>query len=137
MKITGKELKECTQSLTKILGKEMDFKLSYRIRKIAKKTKAEIDDLEEARFSLIKKYGEKIAKTNAYQVKEEHLDICTKEIDELLAIEIDLDISLIPYEVIEKAKIELSPIDVALLERFIEEEKEVVPVNKPKQNKEE
>jgi len=136
MKITGKDLKACTQSLTKILGKEMDFKLSYRLRKIAKKVKGETEDLEQARFDLIKKYGEK-QKGNVYQVKDEHLDVCTKEIDELLDIEIDLDISLIPFEVIDKAKIELSPIDVALLERFIEEEKVVVPVKKPTQNKEE
>lgn len=121
MKITGRRLMEADNALTKVLGTAIDFKLAYRIRKIAGKIMVEYKEIEKARQELFKKYGEKNEK-GGLTVPPKNEEAFRKDFDAILAIEINIDAQKIPFDCLEGIKI--SPYELAVIEEFIEPEKE-------------
>jgi hypothetical protein len=123
MKIMLKELREAQGSLVKVLGVDLEFKLSYRLRRIADKVMSEMKQFEKFRNEMVEKYGEKDKVSGQTTVKKDKMEFFNKEIEKVLEEEVDLGIQLIPFDLIEKSGIKLSAIDQVLLERFMTEEK--------------
>jgi len=121
MKITIKELQEKQPSLAKILDKDMPFKLSYRLNKIASKIKGEMKHIQNTRIEMIKKFGEKDEKGN-YEVKKNKIEAFADAWDEFAKTEITLNIEKIPVECMEQ--VELSGNDIASIIDFIEDPKQ-------------
>jgi len=137
MKILLKELSEVNQSLLKMLSKEMDVKLAYRMRKISGKIVAELKHIENAISELRKKYGEKEKnaegkETGQITVPQKNMSDFEKEVEVLLALEVNLGAELIPYDCIEGMG-KISPLDLANIEKFVEEPKGAKDVRKPNQ----
>ena len=121
MKIIVKELRAAEQALGRIINQPMDFKLSYRLLRTVKKILTAFNDLERMRVSLVKKYGleEANGKIRVPENKREDFD---KEVETELAKEMELDIGLIPRELLEVAQVKLSPAELVAIENFIEPE---------------
>jgi len=126
MKILLKELSEVNQSLIKILQKEMDIKLAYRMRKISGKIISELKHIENEIGEIRKKYGEKEKvdgkETNRLIVPQKNVEAFEKDINALLEVEVNLGAELIPYECLEGMG-KISPMDLANIEKFLEEPK--------------
>jgi len=121
MKILLSELIQASRVFnTKVFNIPMEFKLSYRLIKLTKKINSEVTDFEKARNELIKKYG-KTDEKGITSVPKDKIEEFSKELEPVLAEELKMDISLIPYNLLEKSKIELSANDLIAIEKFIEE----------------
>jgi hypothetical protein len=102
MKMTLKQLREMGQTFDRLLAKEMDVKLAYRMRKIAGKIVNELKGIDDIHAALLRKYGTPIPKQpGRVQVPEDKMDAFSKEFEDLLSVEVDLGVELIPYECIE------------------------------------
>lgn len=129
MKILLKELIDARQSFDKILGVEIDVKLAYRIRRISNKIISEMKLYNEQKGELLQKYSEKnkdgelvissqVGNNIQYKLKSAKIKEFDDKVKELLDIEIDLGVELIPWECLEGLKI--SGYDMGILEEFIE-----------------
>lgn len=117
MKTSFKELKEAEQSFYRIIQTPLDFKLSYRMSKIAKRIVDTLKSIDKQRRELVEKYGEK--KEDNISVPEKNIEAFQKEWNFYLEKEFDFDIQLIPYECIEQGNIKLSAMDWVLIGNFI------------------
>jgi hypothetical protein len=116
MKIKVKDLVMCLDKLTALSKKDLPPKLSYRVSKNMKKVTAEVQTIDEKRVEFIKKQGaveganggyELIPPTKpaedakkkereeyevAFQAFKDKIAAFTKDVNELMDEEIDLDI---------------------------------------------
>ena len=120
MKILKGELKGAEQALTKVMTSPTDFKLAYRLEKILGKVNKELMAIEKIRVDLITKHGEKDEKGNGMKVGEANMEIFTKEYSAFLEEELDLDISPIPYELLERSGIRIAATDIHALGKLID-----------------
>jgi hypothetical protein len=118
MKTSFKELKEAQPALLRILSAPMDVKLAYRLSKIVNKVDSQFKAIEKQRRELVDKYGEK--KDDATRVPDKRMPEFEKDWNSFMEKEFDLDIQLMPWEVIEISGVKLSPMDISLLEKFID-----------------
>jgi hypothetical protein len=124
MKIKNRKILEADSAFSKLLGTPLDFKLAYRIRRIAGKIMAEFKHIEESRQELFKKYGDKQA-NGSLKIPDDKAEAFKKDFDAILDIETDLDVVKIPYECVEGVKI--SAYELSLIEEFIGEPKPEAP----------
>lgn len=120
MKVTMKDIKDAERALGSVLSHEIDFKLAYRMRKISNQLLSAIRGIEEYRQGLMRKYGKENEQKHL-TVPPDQIDNFVKEFNAFLDTETDIDIQQIPLTCLEGLKI--SPIDVAVLEKFIEPSK--------------
>lgn len=120
VKIKIEQLLEKQAAFDKLLKKDLPFKLAYRLSKLATKVTQEMKHIAKAREDVIKKFGNK--ETNgSYKVPEDKLEAFGKEWEVFVQEEIEFSAEKIPMEALEK--VELSAMDIANLDCFIEEEK--------------
>jgi hypothetical protein len=119
MKITLEKLNAMQGALSKTLGAPIDFKLAYRLRKIAGTIVTELKAMEAARQDLIKKHGEKVKDTDQINVPPKNMEALKKDYKALLKIEVDLGIVKIPFECFDGVKI--SAFEMSTIEDLIEE----------------
>jgi len=136
MKIKLVELIEANKILTTIFNNPLEFKLSYRLVKLNRKINEEIIDYEKARNDLvIKKYGVKVEKGPGYTVPKERIEEFAAELDPILDKEIELNIDLIPFELLEQSNIPIASNDILKIEKFIAEKKIEKKVEKTEEKK--
>ena len=127
MKMLLKDIKDAEEGLTKILLTPMEFKLSYNIERILSKVVSQVKVIEDVRMGLVTKYGAKDkAKNDRMAVLPEKYEAFNKEFIKYLEKESDIDVKLIPYELLERSNIKLSPADMMALRKFIAEPVPVV-----------
>jgi len=134
MKVTLKQIKDSQQTLNKVLAQPLSVQTAYRIRKLAKPLKEELANIEEVRFDLIKKFGEKIKKTGSYQVPVKKINDFMKEFNEFLETETDLgDVELIKLVDLENMKLSVN--ELISFEYLLMEDEPVKPVKPAKVKK--
>ena len=118
MKIILAELVNANGALNKIFNFPMEFKLSYRLIKIVKKINSELEKYEVLRKGIINKYGIKNEKGDV-NVLPEKMEEFSKEFGPFISKEIDLDITLIPFDLLSNSGIKISSNDLVILEKFV------------------
>ena len=98
MKITLAEIKTLEASLSKIFNKDINIKLAYRLGSLIKTLSKELENLEESRVKLVKKYGVEDEETKQVSVPTEKTQEFYAELNELMQIDIDIDFEPIPLE---------------------------------------
>ena len=152
MKIKLLELKGIETGLQKLIDKELNIRVAYRIGKLLKVVTDETASLEDSRNKLIQKYGETIEATDAsqvegqppfpqgqqrIQVKPENQQKFYNELSELLQEEVEISFEQISLNDLEG--VILSPKDMFLLDPVIKAEVEdiVEKIEKEEEKEEE
>lgn len=105
------------ESIQRFMGLKLPFKLAYRVQKIARKVLAEIEDFDNTRIEVVKKY---INEGESF-VPPEKQEEFRKELNEVLEEEIDLNIELIPFSLVENLDVDVEPVDLMRLAFLFEE----------------
>ena len=121
MKIKLGKLQEAKGVFDKIFNEPMDIKLSYRLSKIANKINSELADIDKERIKLVEKYADPVEEGKPKQVKEKMQEFI-KDFTSLLDTEEELDIQLIPLDLLLNSGIKISSNDMAEIADFIEGE---------------
>lgn len=120
MELTLKQLVERVESLSKLLNKELPIKTAYRLGRLYNIIKNELQQYNEHRNILIKKYGkEKNGQILIDEQDKEAIEKFTKDNEELLSVSIRIDYE--PIAISDLGDIKLSPIDIGNLEIFFKE----------------
>lgn len=121
MKVTLKDVWASQRALSK-LSKVINIpiKTSYWIGKNSKKIMKEVEDIEAKRLELVMKYGKLDDATKQTTVTPENMDVFTKDFENLLKMEIELDIKKFTLEDFQDNN-QLSGEDMLLLNFMFEE----------------
>ena len=126
MKIKLEKLKIIKKFLSKLLDKELDVIVAYKISKLVKQTTQDLTILEENRIKLVRKYSSKEpSKDGTVSVDVDKQMDFHNEYRKLLEQEIKVDFNPIPMD--KLGDIKLTPIDVLALEDVV-----LKSVEKPK-----
>ncbi len=119
-RITLGALQLCSSPLQTLASAKLPVKNSYWVAKTLDRIKKELDRSEKLRIELIKKYGKPTEENGeTFQVKDECIEDFQTEFKELLDIEVDnFKFTPIPLQVLEKASIELSAIEIGQLCKY-------------------
>lgn len=123
------DLLNSTETLQKLSQKDFKAKLAWTIARLLKAAEGEIQSFNDTRMNLIKKYGEKdengelITDENGNcKINPEEIDIFSKELNELIDSEVEINANKIKMDLLEN--IDFTPSDMALLEPFVEFDEE-------------
>lgn len=116
IKLTLKDIVPMVNSLNTVMSLPLPAKDSYRLGIAAKMIQEKLIVYEKARYNLVTKYGEKVESENVIRVKVENIDSFNKEIEELLAESVEINMNPIPIDKLEDSKI--NAIDMANLSPF-------------------
>lgn len=128
MKITNRRIVNDSNFLASLMHRQFPVKVSYAISKNISKLESDLKIYNSEREKIINKYCKKdekenlvIDENNNYSIEEEYIDICNKELNELLDIEVDIDIHKFKLDDLLQCNFEVSPADLSLIDYMIEE----------------
>lgn len=121
------DLLNSTETLQKLSQKELKAKLALSIARLLKEAEREMQNFNEVRMNLIKKYGEKDEngelitdeKGNCKILNDNTADF-SKELNDLIETEIEINANKLKLDDLET--LDFTPSDMVSLEPFIEEE---------------
>lgn len=90
MKIKLGEVTMIQQGLMTLVNQQLPVKLSYKLGKLIKIVDDEVQEIENKRIELVKKYGVKNEEDNTIKVPDDKQDGFMQEYTDLLNLEIDV-----------------------------------------------
>lgn len=118
-----------TETLQKLAQKDFKAKLAWSISRLLKAAEQEIQNFNDTRLSLIKKYGEKdengeliTDEKDNCKIVESNVKSFNDELNELIVTEVELNANPIDIALLED--LQFTPADMAALEPFIKFEEE-------------
>jgi hypothetical protein len=121
MKIKLAEIKMIEGSLKKVVDKDLPIQLAYRFGKFLKSLNIELQNIEEQRIKLIKKYAVQPQQGQEIKVADGKEPDFYNEFNQLLQQEVNIDFDPIPLAAF--GDISLSAIDIYHLDKIIFDEK--------------
>lgn len=128
MKLTNRKILNDSNFLGGLIHKQLPIKVSYAIAKNVSKIEKELEIYNKERQKLLDKYCVKdekgnlvIDESNNYSIEEEYIDICNKELNELLDIEVDIDIHKFNESDLLNSNCEITASELMLIDYMIEE----------------
>lgn len=125
IKVKISDLLNSTETLQKLAQKDFKAKLAWEIARLLKAAEGEIQQFNETRMNLIKKYGEKdengelvTDEKGNCRIQNEVLNQFTVELNELVDSEVEINANKISLKLLEE--IDFTPADMAALEPFVE-----------------
>jgi hypothetical protein len=119
MQVTLRSLLESSDALSRLIAQPAPGKLAYRLAKVAKAVKAELETYESARRPLCARLGKLNEDRSAYEFEGENKEAFKREHDELLAVEANLDVGHLSVDDI--GNLQISGADLLALEWLITE----------------
>lgn len=125
IKVKILDLVNSTETLQKLSQKDFKAKLAWSIARLLKAAEKEIQEFNDTRMNLIKKYGEKDEngelvtddKGNC-KIDNSVLNEFSNELNDLMNTEVEINANKIDIELLEN--LEFTPSDMAILEPFVE-----------------
>lgn len=121
------DLLNATDTLQKLSQKELKARLALQIARMLKEAEREIQNFNEIRMNLIKKYGEKdesgeiITDDNGNcKIIPESVTVFSKELNELVEMEVEINANKIKLDDLDN--LDFTPGEMVTLEPFLEEE---------------
>ena len=118
------DLLNSTEALQKLANKELKAKLAWTISRLLKAAEAEIQNFNDTRMNLIRKYGEKDENGELItdeggncKIIAETVEDFNKELNELINTEIEINANKINIGLLEN--IDFTPAEMAILEPFV------------------
>ncbi|MFO7447729.1 MAG: hypothetical protein R6W90_15295 [Ignavibacteriaceae bacterium] len=107
-----------TGSLDKLLTKELPVKAAYKLGRLSKSVAGEMEQYQQHKNNLIKKYGKEKDGTFSIESSDtEAINNFLQDNEELLSVKIKLDYE--PISIEELGSINITPIDMGKLDMFI------------------
>lgn len=125
IKVKILDLVNSTETLQKLSQKDFKAKLAWSIARLLKAAEKEIQEFNDTRMNLIKKYGEKDEngelvtddKGNC-KIDNSVLNEFSNELNDLMNTEVEINANKIDIELLEN--LEFTPSEMAILEPFVE-----------------
>ena len=125
IKVKILDLVNSTETLQKLSQKDFKAKLAWSIARLLKAAEKEIQEFNDTRMNLIRKYGEKDEngelitddKGNC-KIDNSVLNEFSNELNDLMNTEVEINANKIDIELLEN--LEFTPSDMAILEPFVE-----------------
>jgi hypothetical protein len=108
------DLKNVETVLKKVVNTALPIKIAYLLSKCLPKMDQELTILEKMRIKLVNQYGVK-GDGDQITVTKEKLPAFLKEYNGLLDVDVDIEMPSISIDVLEKANVKLTPIEVESL----------------------
>ena len=122
MKLKLGEITMMQQGLMVLVNQELPIKLSYKLSKILKKIDMEVQEIENTRVELVKKYGTSDEASGNIKVEEgENQEKFMSEYADLLNVETDINIDPISIDELPDS-IKITPQQLAYIDKFILQE---------------
>ena len=128
MKLSNERILNDAQALGAITNKELPVRVSYAIAKNINKIESELKVYDSQKQKLIDRYSEKgedgktlIDAENKIKIQDEYLDDWNKDIEELLAIECEINIHKFHISELENSNCSMTPGELMLIDYMIEE----------------
>ena len=125
IKIKLDSLINSVEALQKLSQTEMKAKLAWQVTRLLKAADAEIQQFNETRMNLIKKYGEKdengeivVDEKNNCKIAEDKVSDFTKELTDLAESEVEINANMIKIDDLDA--LEFKPAEMSALEPFID-----------------
>jgi len=115
MKVKVVDILNANEGLKKIASLPINIKVSYQLMRLGNKISDELKVFDDKRKELLNKYGE-INEGN-WKVKEENMTDFTKDINDILEEDVDIEFEPISLDNLGDVKISLA--DLNLLKAFI------------------
>ena len=115
MKLKLAVLVQSSEPLSKLMNNPMPSATAFKCAKVLKAVSSELEAYEEARKKAIETHG----KDGEISEKSKNWDKFVKELNELLATDVKLDVEKVKSE--NLSKVEVSPTDLIALDWLIEE----------------
>lgn len=119
------DLLNSTEVLQKLAGTELKAKLAWQVGRLLKAADKEIQEFNETRMNLIKKYGEKddsgelITDDNGNcKILEPEIEEFSNELNELINSEVEINTNRIKIESLEE--LDFTPAEMSNLEPYID-----------------
>jgi hypothetical protein len=113
-----RQLLSSKEAFGRLINREWPVKISLNLKKLIRQINIEFDDYDKVRIELLERLGEK--KEKNYDFKDEvSRETFDKEMTSLLDEEVELKFYPISVSVLEKNGIQISPIDLELLDWLI------------------
>ena len=119
------DLLNSTDTLQKLAQKDFKAKLAWSIARLLKEAEKEIQQFNETRMTLIKKYGEKddtgelvTDEKGNCKIENDCLEEFSNQLNELIETEVEINANKIRMELLEE--VDFTPADMAALEPFVE-----------------
>lgn len=128
MKLTNRKIVNDANFLGALTHKQLPIKVSYAIAKNVSKIENELEIYNKERQKLIDKYCVKdeegnnvIDENNQLKIADEHLEAWSKDINELLDIEVDINIHKFNVNDLLNSNCEMTASELMLIDYMIEE----------------
>lgn len=122
-------LLDSTEALQKLAKREVKAKLAFQIARLLKAADKEIQQFNETRMDLIRKYGEKdengelnTDENGNCKIKPENISVFSTELNELMATEVEINANALKFTLLED--LDFTPSEISVLEPFIEFDEE-------------
>jgi hypothetical protein len=126
MKMKLSTIEAAREGLNVVLKFSMPVKLSYAVSKNLKKIVSELEGIEKSRLELVKKYGLTNEK-GITQVTTENMETFTKDLADVLAAEVELDLWKISLSKLAEAGVRITPEQLMTMDDFIDDDTQVEP----------
>ncbi|MFD2628720.1 hypothetical protein [Oceanobacillus kapialis] len=118
MKVKVSDIFDLKEGLTTISEKELPVGVAFKIQRINRVVGEELKTAQGLRTKLVQKYKEKDLEDGRVKLKEDKLEEFNKEMDELSAQEVKLDIEKIKVE--DLSSISVTPKSLGLIDTILE-----------------
>lgn len=121
------ELKNAESTLAKIFTTAtFSLKRSYELLKFEETFKKENETFEKIRTDAIKKYGEiSNPETGEYQISQENMPKFYQELNELLAVDVNVNFKKFTIDELENSGIKLTVSELKFIQPFLQDEVEL------------
>lgn len=124
IKVTVEQVLKINPILGKLVTKSYAGRIAFALARLAREVAKEVEVFDNTRMELVKKYADKdesgevvVNKNGNVHITDENLALCNRELNDVLAAEIELNASKVPIDWFEE--VELTIEEALTLEVFI------------------
>ena len=119
MKLKAFQLYELDEGLADLGEKELPISTSLKIQRTHKAVKSELDPINKVRSKIVNKYKDKELNDGGVQIKKDKIEVCRKELDELMNQDVEVKVSKINIK--ELANISVKPKTLGMIGELLVE----------------
>jgi hypothetical protein len=119
IKVKFYEIVAAADVLDSLFTRQMETKLAFRFKRIISSVGSAVKPFDRKRSELFVKYGVKAENGEGLVIPEDKKEVFTKELQEDFTKEVELDVIQIPYSDLEKSTLQISPKELAAIEKFV------------------